>query len=198
MFVFRHLPRNRLTGKIPHEIGGLARLEHLSVENFAIFIILMFVFRLLTSNQLKGEIPTEIGGLASLKSLSVQYHANSPLNVWFLEIFRRTNSQGRFLARLGDKQVLNFCQSSTIQIRHLIFVFRILHGNQLTGEIPGDIGNLANLESLSVPISLIVHFLMFVFRDLSMNIITGPIPREIWGLTRLKYLRVFERVYPYV
>ena len=95
--VFRRLHWNKLTGVIPSEIWAMKRLQVLSVQYTLNLHILMLAFRDLSDNQLTGEIPLEIAKLPRLEYLSVQYSGNSPSNVsFFLEIFRGTNSQGRY------------------------------------------------------------------------------------------------------
>ena len=50
-----------------------------------------------------------------------------------------------------------------------------LHGNNLVGKIPAELGNLKNLVSI----------------DLSFNKLTGEIPASFANLTRLKLLNLF-------
>jgi len=52
------LDRNKLTGEIPTELGGLASLKSLSLQR----------------NKLTGRIPAELGGLANLESLDLEFN----------------------------------------------------------------------------------------------------------------------------
>ena len=51
-----------------------------------------------------------------------------------------------------------------------------LHDNQLIGQLPSELGNLANLVSL----------------DLSENNLAGEIPRELGNLSKLEFLKLYE------
>jgi hypothetical protein len=72
---------------------------------------------------------------------------------------------------------------------------RSLGENQLTGEIPSSIGNLVNLQELSVEITirtllqmLIYLFSYFISRYLNGNQLTGEIPSSVGNLVNLEWL----------
>lgn len=54
----------------------------------------------------------------------------------------------------------------------ILIDYRELYGNNISGEIPDDLGNLENLVSL----------------DLYLNGLTGPIPDTFGKLTQLRFL----------
>ena len=73
-----------------------------------------------------------------------------------------------------------------------------LSNNQLTGQIPNEIGNLINLNYLDlssndlsgeIP-SEIVNLINLNHLDLQNNALSGEIPSEIGNLTNLNYLRL--------
>lgn len=55
------------------------------------------------------------------------------------------------------------------------FLCRLLNGNQLSGSLPDEIGNLQNLNRLQI----------------DENQISGPIPTSFANLTSVKHLSVF-------
>ena len=73
---------------------------------------------------------------------------------------------------LNDNQLTGEIPPEIGNLTNLTYLY--LHNNQLTGSIPPEIGNLTNLEGLY----------------LDNNQITGSIPPEIGNLTNLKYLKI--------
>ena len=120
-----NLPRRRLTGSIPTELGNLGSLERLY----------------LSYNQLTGSIPSELGNLGSLTFLSLtnnQLTGSIPS-----ELGNLTSLEGLYLY---DNQLTGSIPTelenlSSLEILDLDF-------NQLTGSIPTELGNLNNLEKL--------------------------------------------------
>ena len=121
------LARNGLTGRLPAELGDLARLN-------ALF---------LARNELGGPIPAELGKLVDLQSLVLsdnrltgripaELGELSGLSYLWLHANRL---EGPIPPELG----------SLAALLHLD-----LSGNRLTGPIPGALGNLASLTALSV------------------------------------------------
>ncbi len=169
-----NLDWNRLSGKIPAELGNLTNLEFLSL-NF---------------NQLSGEIPAELGSLSNLTDLSLEANRLSgdiPAGLGSLANLTRLyliNNQlsGEIpeeLGSLANLQILDLNGNrltgpipaglgNLTNLRSLH-----LHGNQISGEIPEELGNLANLTEL----------------DFSENPISGEIPAELGNLTNLRSLR---------
>ena len=114
-----------LNGRIPKELGSLANLTHLYLDN----------------NQLTGEIPPELGGLSNLRYLrlwSNQLTGEIPPELGHLSNLRHlwlwsNQLTGEIPPELGGLS----------NLRELA-----LSGNQLTGEIPPELGRLSNLERL--------------------------------------------------
>ena len=168
-----YLYRGGLTGSIPPELGNLANLESLS----------------LGENDLTGPIPPELGNLANLESLSL--HENDltgpiPPELGGLADLRRLSLSANRLtgpipSELGDLTNLRYLYvgrndltgpippelGSIKELRRLN-----LAGNRLAGPTPPELGSLADLEYLY----------------LGENELTGPVPPEFGGLMRLSEL----------
>ena len=96
---------------------------------------------------LNGTIPPELGNLSSLKELRL---GGQPADV--------------------ERYHLNLASSPSLQ-------FLSLWANQLTGEIPEELGNLTGLTAL----------------DLHENQLSGEVPEELGNLTGLTYLNLHTR-----
>ena len=108
-----YLESNQLSGKIPAELGSLAKLELLNLYH----------------NQLNGEIPVELGNLAELKHLNID---NNQLNGEIpVELGNLSRLESLYLA---DNQLTGQVPSELSNLSRLeSFSF---DGNQLTGQIP--------------------------------------------------------------
>ena len=205
-----HLSDNQLTGGIPAWLGRLSSLERLSVSR----------------NLLAGEIPPKLGRLPNLQFLRLQgnqltgcipeglrdvpdndldklglddcasggdadsdraalvalYDATGGRN-WrnnrnWLSNARMwewqgvtTDGDGRVISlRLSYNQLTGEIPAELGSLSRLRFL--VLYGNQLTGEIPAELGSLTNLESLW----------------LYDNQLTGEIPAELVRLPNLEWL----------
>ena len=169
--------RNRLTGRIPRELGGLANLRSLYLYRDDLtgpippeLGDLANLTRLdLGENNLTGRIPLELGNLANLESLAL--HENDltgpiPTELGNLANLRRlylsaNRLTGPIPPELGDLTNLGY-----------LYVGR----NDLTGAIPTELGNLTGLRRL----------------NLAANRLTGPIPPELGGLAALSILYLGE------
>ena len=166
---------NRLTGRLPPELGSLANLRSL-------FIWL---------NGTTGPIPPELGNLANLQSLRLMGMSS-----------HLTGSIPPELGRLANLQVLEFWNNDLTgpippelggltDLRHLA-----LDQNRLTGPIPPELGRLANLNSLhlstndlSGPIPPELGGLANLRSlNLATNRLTGPIPPGLGSLADLESL----------
>ena len=179
---------NRLTGAIPPELGNLANLRHLS----------------LSRNRLTGTIPPELGNLANLRWLYLSHNRLTgciPVALRNVPEHDLSRTVVPFCDRVGvtlaaaDRAVLTALYNAAggaswihnenwlsdapkwygVNIDDNGHVVRLdLARNWLTGELPPELGNLANLEHLS----------------LSQNWLTGRIPAELGNLTNLRRLEL--------
>ena len=106
------LGHNELSGEIPASLGNLTNLRYLE----------------LYSDGLSGEIPTELGNLANLQKLHLG--SNELSGTIPVELGDLTNL--RYL-ELGHNELSG---SIPPELGDLTSLQRILHSNQLTGEIP--------------------------------------------------------------
>ncbi|CAN0907876.1 Receptor kinase-like protein Xa21 [Linum grandiflorum] len=148
---------NSIEGTIPEDIGLLSKLTR---------------FRM-GSNNLTGQLPASIGNLSQLVEFAVAYNnlvGKIPETETFLLILLASCQQLNLLDVSGNKL--------TGAIPRQIFSLSSLSGglclsrNSFVGELPGEIGNLENLEVL----------------DLSYNNLTGGIPISIGDCKTLKTL----------
>ena len=168
---------NRLTGRIPRELGGLANLRSLRL------------FR----DDLTGPIPPELGNLANLERLSLgENDLTGPippdlgslanLERLYLHENDLTGPIPPQLGNLADLRVLNLAANRLTdripsELGGLTNLWTLYLGrNDLTGPIPAELGNLTELR----------------FLNLAANRLTGPIPRELGGLADLRSLYLGE------
>ncbi|KAM0917443.1 hypothetical protein ACQ4PT_009514 [Festuca glaucescens] len=154
---FLILQENQLSGEIPRQIGKLSNLVSLN----------------LSSNHLVGTIPCEVGHLEHLVELDLSQNVFSglvsfcPLNSSIQNSMDDFPSQHVPKVNLGNLSSVptNFWNLSKLAALHL-------HRNQLSGQIPLELGDLVNLEDLR----------------LSYNTLTGSIPIHLGNLTNLSIL----------
>ncbi len=171
------LSNNRLTGRIPPELGNLASLENLY----------------LSDNRLTGPIPPQLGDLASLERLDLddnQLTGSIPLELGNLASLERLDLADNQLTGPIPTELGNL---STLGVLNL-------DGNQLTGPIPPELGNLASLERLNlednqltgpIPIEL-GNLVSLKILNLFDNQLAGPIPPELGDLSSLGQLNLFD------
>lgn len=175
-----YLPKNRLVGTIPPEIGYLGNLR-----------IITFDGPRSTDppRGLQGPIPSEIGNLTHLSHLSISFNQLS----------------GSIPPELGNLKSLRYLELCSNRLSGSIppevgnlenLEFLGLFFNQLVGSIPPEIGNLENLEFLylhsnrlsgSIPPE-IGSLERLRYLDLSSNQLSGSIPPRIGNLEGLIYL----------
>eukprot|EP00438_Fugacium_kawagutii_P036845 Skav204455 [mRNA] locus=scaffold1298:375227:378917:+ [translate_table: standard] len=170
-----HLPAQRLSGKIPPELGKLQSLERL----------------ILSSNRLTGEIPPELGQLKKLSELDLRHNRlTGPIppdlgELKKIQRFKIEDNQltGNIPSELGALQTLEFFEASSNQLSGKIppelgqlqnLKWLRLDSNQLTGEIPHELGKLQKLKVL----------------HLRKNMLTGHIPSELCQLKSLVELNL--------
>ena len=169
------LGNNHLSGPIPSELGKLSVLTRLDLEN----------------NDLSGPIPSQLGGLADLRVL----------------LLGDNNLDGHLPAQLGNLGKLSYLRirnndltgpippefGSLKNLTHLY-----ANDNDLVGSIPAELGNLSNLRYLflndndlsgSIPAAL-GQLDKLVYLWLNHNDLSGPIPGELGGLPNLVRLYV--------
>ena len=204
------LSRNGLVGKLPATLGNLGRMTELRIEG----------------NALSGRLPLSMAQLP----LREFHYADTELCVptaqsllTWLGAIPSHEGTGVECAPLSDREILevlyesaagpnwanneNWLTDSPLQDWYGINVdgqgrvVRIaLEGNNLTGSLPPELGNLANLtklylqrNELSGPIPPEFGDLAsLTFLSLETNELTGPIPPELGKLASLEDLRLYE------
>ena len=169
---------NQLTGEIPPELGNLTKLRSLSLDG----------------NDLTGTVPTELGNLDGLQELWLDGNqlsgcfpsglADVPSIDFSLVPCTDHNAlEALYIATNGANWTnnTNWLSDRPLDEWHGITTNRDgttiqldLSNNQLNGEIPTELGDIPNLQSL------------FLFG----NNIQGEIPTELGNLTSLKRLFV--------
>ena len=162
-----------LTGRIPPEIGGIADLRRLDLDD----------------NMLTGQIPRELGSL-------------SDLELMYLHINRLTGAIPAELGALANLQTLNLSDNMLTggipaelgKLRNLREL--LIEVNSLTGGIPAELGKLSNLTHLLLERNSLGGEIPPQLGDLTRlkavylrhNGLTGAIPAA-WGeLANLTYL----------
>ena len=166
---------NRLTGRIPDEIGLLSKLSILRLKDnqlsgsipSQIGDLTNLTYLDLVRNEISGEIPSEILGLTNLEGLSLG--ANNLVGNIPPEL---ANLNKLSVLNLAYNELSGIIPPEISQLTNLIELF--LSNNQLNGTIPTGLDNLSKLIKL----------------DLSDNQLTGIIPPEIGNLSNMTYLRI--------
>ena len=168
--------RNRLTGRIPAELGNLASLETVN----------------LVGNELSGPIPPELGNLVNLRSLGLGLNELSgaiPPELGSLANLERLDLPANELSGPIPPDL-----GHLTSLGHLNF-----ERNKLSGWIPPELGNLANLEILAIggnelsgPIpGELANLFNLQQLQLAINRLEGPIPPELGSLAKLLSLSLY-------
>ena len=167
----------KLFGEIPSELGLLANLEILRLQNnflnggFPDSFWNLKKLRLLnlSNNHLTGSIHDKINELVSLEELWLsrnQFSGDLPYQIYLLSNLTHLN--------ISENHITGNLSESISKLSKLEYLN--LWNNQLSGFIPPDIGSLSKLEFLS----------------LGGNQLVGDIPQEIGNAKRLKSIALFE------
>ena len=183
------LDGNQLTGELPTELGNLSNLTQLH----------------LSSNQLTGELPQTLTGLTALASFTFDTNAglcaptDEAFQTWLQSVASVSGDNCVAEDSAEDRAVLvelynatgganwtdntNWLSEEAMREWHGVntddegrVAELFLNENQLNGEIPTELGNLSNLEWLS----------------LWRNQLTGEIPMELGNLSKLQTLWLFN------
>ncbi len=155
---------NRLTGRIPPELGDLANLETLS----------------LNLNELSGPIPPELGKLANLRSLSLarnQLTGSLPPELGRLTRLEKLDLAVSYDLTLTPPRPLHVLTGPLPpEFGNLVALKELdLRGHRFTGSLPPELGRLTELHYLS----------------LTCNSLTGPVPPALRRLRELRHLDLF-------
>ena len=202
------LQDNDLSEEIPEELGSLTSLTHL----------------LLRGNNLGGEIPHELGNLPNLKWLYLsgntftgciperlrvlELHDLDDLDISFCDFDALAaiyDSAGGTSWRnnanwMSDKPFSDWYGVTTDEIGRVTGLD--LHSNELSGEIPTELGSLYKLESLALQLNELTGVIPTELGSLTnlsrlilhTNELTGEIPKELGGLSNLSLLRIDENM----
>lgn len=164
------LQSNRLSGAIPPQITNLTNLTNLNLGRnkltgtipSGLDDLILLVELDISYNYLNGIIPSTLGSLVGLNTLALN---NNDLDGGIPSLATLSNLQDLNLSnnRLSGPVPGNL----QISIRNLW-----LNDNELTGDIPSQMGNLSNLHTLR----------------LNNNALSGGIPASFTSLTAIKWL----------
>ena len=191
----------KLFGEIPSELGLLANLEILRLQNnflkggFPESFWNLKKLRLLnvSNNHLTGSIPNQINELILLEELWLsrnQFSGELPYQIFLLSNLTHLNISENHIEgnlseaitklskleylNLWDNELSGFIPPKIGSLSKLEFLN--LGGNQLIGSIPPEIGNAKLLQSIA----------------LYENNLSGTLPISLTELPRLKYLGLFD------
>lgn len=190
---------NRLSGRMPPELGNLSDLRELWLDgnqlmgaippelgNLSELVVLG-----LGSNRLSGHIPAELGNLPEVGAIFLfenQLEGGIPPDLGKASSLRMLKLGFNRLSGAIPPQIGNIVHLESLGLGH----------NQLSGEIPRELGNLLNLTWLDVgtnqlggeiPVEL-GNLTQLILLRLSENDLTGSIPAELGSLTNLESLEL--------
>ncbi|MBE6280538.1 MAG: hypothetical protein E7095_00520 [Bacteroides sp.] len=177
-----HLNLTRLStsmnGNIPPEIGNLSHLKYLSVS--------------LNTND---DLPKEIGKLKDLEQIYLWLHSDNvkrgiPTCLYDCKNLQVLHLEGECIGGTISSQIGQLQKLRSLSITP-----------NISGPLPDEIGNLLNLEDLSIrglkELGEIPHSIgnLKKLRNLSLGHMSGDIPKEIGQLSQLETL-LFYSEYP--
>ena len=169
------LPRNRLAGTIPPEVGHLANLSELD----------------LSRNDLTGPLPVELADLANLSQLNLASNGlNGPIPP---ELGRMP---GLSWLTLGRNRLTGTIPPELGGLSGLELLY--LDGNRLTGPLPPELAALSGLFAMNLSNNDLTgpippelgSFPQMSWMRLSGNRLSGPIPPELANQTTLVQLHL--------
>mmetsp|Transcript_22794 Transcript_22794/g.53806 ORF Transcript_22794/g.53806 Transcript_22794/m.53806 type:complete len:2494 (+) Transcript_22794:244-7725(+) len=192
------LSSNRLSDRIPNDIGLLVSLQTLNLGNNrlsgdltdALGGLTMLKQLDLLNNTIEGPVPASIGNLVQLESMDISYNSFTSLPSSMGNLVNLENLN----AQVNDLSGMLFDNWSSLDKLETLD----LHGNELEGPIPASLGGLAviqildlshNMFSESIPVELgDLGTLFHLF--LNSNKLSGNIPAALEGLRVVTILRV--------
>ncbi|KAF8647687.1 hypothetical protein HU200_065326 [Digitaria exilis] len=178
LLIYLGLDVNNLSGPIPHALGNLRSLEALFL-NF---------------NRLEGELPPTIFNLSYLESLVVSNNIlNGSLPSDMTSNFPSLKNFSIQFNNFHGMVPSSLCNNSILV--DLVITNNFLSGNnKITGTIPEGIGDLVNLEYLSMDQNLLEGSIPTSISKISMlgrlylqnNKLSGFIPPSLGNLTNLE------------
>ena len=199
--VFRFLLKmslysNKVSSRLPSQIGELADLEYLWIDN----------------NRMGGPLPSEIGRMNSLIQMDIysnRFSSSIPTTLGQLRNLERFSAysnllQGSIPTQIGNMNNLRelFLDSNSIggsipsELGQATALYDLrLFDNNLIGSIPSALSNLEDLEilyldsnELTGPITVIEELQSLVDFQAFRNRLTGTIPNDIGDLEGLSVL----------
>lgn len=171
-----YLANCSIGGTIPEEIGNLSELINLE----------------LSDNYISGEIPVQIGNLRNLWQLELY---NNNLTGKIPSGFRNLTKLEKFDAST------NYLEGDLSELRFLTNLVSLqLFENELSGEVPVELGEFKKLVNLSLYRNKLSGSLPrelgswadFDFIDVSENYLTGPIPPDMCKKGTMKALLMLQ------
>ncbi|KAJ4824684.1 hypothetical protein Tsubulata_015029 [Turnera subulata] len=206
------LADNMLTGEIPAELGNCSSLLWLNLAN----------------NQLSGNIPPElmnigrdptatfqsnqenesiIAGSGECLAMKRWIPADYPPFSFVYTILTRKSCRSIWDRLLKGTGLFPVCAAGTAMRTYQISGYLQLSGNQLSGEVPQEIGKMTNFSmlhlgfnKLSGKLPLQIENLPLVVLNLTKNMFSGEIPTEIGNIKCLQNLDLsynnFSGIFP--
>ncbi|KAM2033685.1 hypothetical protein ACFX1T_015534 [Malus domestica] len=195
------LANNFLTGPIPHELGNCGSLLWLNLEN----------------NKLSGPIPSQltkigrnvkqtfdknnqdydqiIGGSVECLAMKRWIPADYPPFSFVYTILTRKSCQGIWDRLLKGNGLFEICAAGSSVRTQQISGYIQLSGNQLSGQLPPDIGTLRNFSMIHLGVNRFqgelpanIGQLPLVVFNISANNFSGQIPEEIGNIKCMRNL----------